>query len=250
MSAFETHSPQTPLPELFDAHYLRFWRAELGERVEREAALVRRLGRFERGAAVLDVGCGFGRLTNRLAQDGLKMTGVDLSAELLEEARRNAERADVVPTYLVGDMRALGELGTFEGALLWFTSLGYFDDVTNARVLREARRCLAPGGRMLIETRHWDGMRRRFDPVTVRGAGADLLIEWHDYDPLTGVQHTRQQLMVGGQLSVRRSRVRRYGVPELRALCLAAGFGDVAAFDASGGPLHGESERCVVVAVA
>lgn len=241
--------PETPLEELFDEHYLRFWAAELeGGRLERELELVRRLGGLGAGARLLDIACGFGRMTVGLARAGIEVTGVDLSPPLLAEARRRAATAGVEPRLLRGDMRDLGAIGEFDCALLWFTSFGYFDDAENRRVLEGAWHRLAPGGRLLIETRHWDRMARRFEPTTVRWSGEDVLVERHRYDPLSGVQHTSATLIVGGTRHERRSRLRRYGAPELRALCLAAGFASVDAVDEHGERLGAESERCVLVA--
>jgi SAM-dependent methyltransferase len=237
------------LAELFDEHYLRFWAAELeGARLKREIEVVRCLGGLGAGDRALDIACGFGRMTIGLAQAGVETTGIDLSPPLLAEARRRAETVEVRPRLLQGDMRDLGDIGEFDCALLWFTSFGYFSDAENRCVLEEARRCLRPGGKLLIETRHWDRMDRCFEPTTVRLAGGDRLTEHHRYDPLTGVQHTSATLVVGETRRERSSRLRRYGVPELRALCLEAGFAVVDAFDEHGEPLTPKSERCVLVA--
>lgn len=239
---------ETPAAELFDEHYLRFWGPELEGRLERDVELVQRLGGLQGGDRVLDIGCGFGRIAIGLARVGIEVAGVDLSPSLLAEARRRAERAAVRLELRRGDMRNLGEVGEFDCALLWFTSFGYFGDAENLRVLEEARRCLVPGGRLLIETRHWDRTGRRFEPTTVRRSGDDLLVERHSYDSLSGVQQTSATLVVGATRCERSSRLRRYGAPELRALCLAGGFAGVEAFDETGAPLGPESERAVLVA--
>jgi SAM-dependent methyltransferase len=239
---------ETPVATLFDEHYLRFWGPELECRLERDVELVRHLGGLRRGDRVLDIGCGFGRIAIGLARAGIEVSGVDLSPSLLAEARRRAERAAVHLELRHGDMRDLGEIGEFDCALLWFTSFGYFGDAENLRVLEEARRCLSPGGRLLIETRHWDRLGRRFEPTTVRRSGEDMLVEHHSYDSLTGIQRTNATIIVGATRCERSSRLRRYGVPELRALCLFGGFAGVEAFDETAGPLSPESERAVLVA--
>jgi SAM-dependent methyltransferase len=240
----------TPLPELFDEHYLRFWEPELGEeRLVRESALVWRLGGFTGGDRVLDIACGYGRMSAALAEQGVEVTGLDISDALLDEARRRTRGSARQPHFIHADMLDLTAFDGFDGALLWFTCFGYFGHAENRQVLRETASCLRPGGRLLLETRHWDSMRRRFEPVTVRCAGADLLIEHHSYDPETGIQQTVQTLLVAWRRMERTAALRRYGFPELRALCLDAGFRSVSGFDQDGGPLTPESERCILVAV-
>jgi len=239
----------TPLPELFDKHYLRFWEPELGdERLARESALVVELGGFSPGDRVLDIACGYGRMSTALADQSLEVTGLDISDALLSEARERAYGRSRQPCFVHADMRNLAAFGGFDGALLWFTCFGYFDHAENRQVLHGAANCLRPGGRLLLETRHWDSMRRRFEPVSVRSAGADLLVERHSYNPETGIQSTAQTLVVAGRRIERTAVLRRYGFPELREMCIEAGFQSVRGFNQNGGPLEPESERCILVA--
>lgn len=59
-----------------------------------------------RGARVLDAGCGPGQLSFELARRGADVTGVDLSATLLDLARQRAEAENVPGTieFIAGDM--------------------------------------------------------------------------------------------------------------------------------------------------
>jgi SAM-dependent methyltransferase len=183
-----------------------------------------------------------------LADQSIEVTGLDISDALLDEARRRTRGNSRQPCFVHADMRNLAAFGGFDGALLWFTCFGYFDHTENRQVLHEAANCLRPGGRLLLETRHWDSMRRRFEPVSVRSTGTDLLVERHSYDPETGIQNTAQTLIVTGHRIERTAALRRYGFPELRTMCLDAGFRSVRGFDQNGGPLEPESERCILVA--
>lgn len=242
----------SPIEELFDLLYLRFWEGELeGERLARDVALARELAALPPSGRVLDLACGFGRLTTELARAGLRVVGLDRSPDMLCEGSRRAAAEDTgpgpAPRFVRGDMRdELG--GPFDAVLLWFTSFGYFGDEQDQLVLCRAREALAPGGRLLIETRHWDRMAREFDPTTLRSHGDDWMIEHHRYDPETGVQETAQTLVVDGERIERTSSVRRYGFPELRQKCLSAGFAQVQGFDEHGERLSQDSKRCIVVA--
>ena len=60
------------------------------KRIEREAPLLREVLRSGPSKRVVDLGCGTGEHARFLASEGFDVTGVDRSAELIEEARRNA----------------------------------------------------------------------------------------------------------------------------------------------------------------
>src|SRR3954471_7439197 len=55
---------------------------------------------------VLDVGCGTGFLAMRMAELGHTAVGVDLSEDMLAEARRKTEGARLAVTFQVGDAEA------------------------------------------------------------------------------------------------------------------------------------------------
>ena len=77
-----------------DGLVAQFWRAAGATMADGDDRLVRSLLDLPPGASVLDVPCGDGRLTRRLAAAGYAATGVDIAASEVERARRAAaERA-------------------------------------------------------------------------------------------------------------------------------------------------------------
>src|SRR5690606_16200305 len=72
-------------------------------------ALGRTRGGVVSGARVLDVGCGFGLETLRLARlaGAGRVTGIDKSADFIADARQRATAAGLAVTYDVGDAEAL-----------------------------------------------------------------------------------------------------------------------------------------------
>jgi SAM-dependent methyltransferase len=112
------------------------------------------------GARVLEVGCGPGHLSIRLAsQHGLDMTGLDLDPAMIERARANAYRADDErrPSFLVGGVASMPfPDGSFD-LVVSTLSMHHWADPTAG--LAEIDRVLCPGARALI----WD-FRPGFQP--------------------------------------------------------------------------------------
>lgn len=116
-----------------------------------EEPFVHRAAGAVAGLEVLDLGCGTGRHALRLAAAGARVTAVDFSEGMLQEARRKPG-ADAV-RFLVRDLHEA----------LPFAS-GTFDLVVSGLVLEhlrelrgplaEARRVLRPGGRAIVSAMH------------------------------------------------------------------------------------------------
>ena len=103
---------------------------------------------------VLDLGCGTGNHAFPLARRGYRVTGVDLSAEMLARAQVKAaglaSSSGVplnMPVFLQGDVRTLEAGQFFDAALMMFAVLGYqYRNEDVAAALRTVRRHLHPGG--------------------------------------------------------------------------------------------------------
>jgi ubiquinone/menaquinone biosynthesis C-methylase UbiE len=154
----------------------------LGPLVERIAADVATVA--PGGARVLEVGCGPGHLSIRLARHhGFDVTGLDLDPTMIARARANADRPgngdQRRPSFLVGDVAALAfPDGSFDLAVSTLSMHHWADPAAG---LAEIGRVLRPGARALV----WDfrpGVR--LHPFGPRHA--------HVPDP---VEHTRSSLL-------------------------------------------------------
>jgi SAM-dependent methyltransferase len=134
------------------------------------------------GARVLEVGCGPGHLSIRLARGhGLEVTGLDLDAAMIERARANADRAaDALerrPSFLVGDVAALPFADGCLDVVVSTMSMHHWADPTAG--LAEIGRVLRPDGRALI----WD-----FRPGAVP-------LHRHTPDPVEPAKHSPLHLV-------------------------------------------------------
>lgn len=103
--------------------------------------------RLRPGARVLDAGCGSGQFAIALAERGARVAGLDLSPEMIRRARNHAADHGVEIPWHTGDVTTLPDPLAVYDAILARVLLQFVPDVPAA--LREFRRVLKPGGRLL-----------------------------------------------------------------------------------------------------
>jgi SAM-dependent methyltransferase len=234
--------------EVFDEDYLYFYEPRLDEASDGDADLIWRLLELEPGMEVLDLACGHGRIANRLAERGARMTGLDATPLFLERARVDAAARAVEVEYVEGDMRELPWKERFDRVVSWFTSFGYFEDDDNRRVLREARGALRPGGRLLIENNNLVELLPRWAPSIVVERDGDLSIDRSAFDPVTGRGNTERTIVRDGRVRRFSYSVRMFVAAELRDWLREAGFDSVDSYGPGGEPLTAASRRMITVA--
>ena len=101
---------------------------------------------LSKGAAVLDVGCGTGEHLKRALALGLNAAGVEPAPAMLDAARRGVPDAKIKEG--VATSLPFGD-GEFD-AVIMIEVLRYLDRSDIALALREARRVLRPGGKLLV----------------------------------------------------------------------------------------------------
>jgi len=242
-------------PEIFGDDYLGFYGQLLEERSDSEVELIVRLAGLPDGASILDVPCGHGRIANRLAARGFRVTGLDRSAKLIELARSRAGELGVSVEYLEGDLRELPFDGGFDAVINWFSSFGYFDDDTNRELLAGFRRALRPGGVLLLEQASRElllsNLPRHGGPAIILSEqGDDLMIDKVTFDLGAGRSHTERITVRGGRVSRTEFSLSQPSASQLADWIRAAGFSTVGTLDETGEPVRPASRRLVVRAIA
>ncbi len=108
----------------------------------------------------LDLGCGGGQATIRLAQRGCQVCGIDFSETAIELARRNISSAGVRAHVIVGDVLRLESFADDEFDLIVDNHLLHCIIAPTDRfeLIGSLRRVLRPGGRLFSETMTAEGV--------------------------------------------------------------------------------------------
>src|ERR671925_934617 len=216
---------QEEFDRLFDEAYLTTYEPRQDpHEAEVEALAAARLTGCEAGAEILDCPCGYGRHAIALAQAGYKVVGADRSAALLEQARTLGEGIEVV--FVQADYRELPfEDDRFDAVLNLFPSIGYTGREGDTEALREFRRVLRPGGRLVVETMQRDRLAGIFQPRMWERLPEGLLLEERTFDLVDGVMHaTITYLPDEGEARAYPHSLRVYTATELAEMTREAGF--------------------------
>jgi SAM-dependent methyltransferase len=119
---------------------------------------------------VLDMACGFGRHSLELASRGCRVTGVDVTADYVVEARRQAKEKGLQADFICADLRELQFQDEFDVVLnLADGAIGYLEnDQENLKIFDRVAAALKPGGKHVMDvgnggyaarhfpSRHWE----------------------------------------------------------------------------------------------
>jgi SAM-dependent methyltransferase len=132
---------------------------QLTERIAEVGELVARRAEIAPGMRVLDVACGSGNATLPSARAGAQVTGLDLTAKLLEQGRAKAEAEGLDIEWVEGDAEALPfEDDSFDRVVSTF---GHMFGPRHELVATEMLRVCRSGGRIVTATWTPEGVAGR-----------------------------------------------------------------------------------------
>ncbi|MBO6516478.1 MAG: class I SAM-dependent methyltransferase [Bacteroidia bacterium] len=117
--------------------------------------------------SILDLGCGPGLYTEIFAQKGHRVTGVDISNNSIEYAKKSATQKDLDIHYINSSYLNLNlEANTYDLIILIYTDLGVLTPPDRNEVLKTVYRALKPGGMFLFDVLKDQRIEEKVSPRT------------------------------------------------------------------------------------
>ena len=98
--------------------------------------------------SILDVACGEGVLSLKVAEKGCEVSGIDVSENAIENAKRLAEREGISCEFKVGSAEDLPYPDEHFDKIICSSSLEHFKD--DVKALKEMHRVLKPRGKVVL----------------------------------------------------------------------------------------------------
>lgn len=120
----------------------------------KEVAKLDKIFRTHGVKKVLDVACGAGRHSVRLAKLGYQVTGIDYSKWQVREARKHAKKENVAPRFFVRNANRFSFSEKFDAAICMWTTIGE-EPMVYEKVMRNVHASLRNGGVFVIDNNAW-----------------------------------------------------------------------------------------------
>lgn len=201
---------------------------------------------------IVEFGCGTGRVATGLSQLGYDVTGVDISRDMLREARKKAAGLNDKPDFIEADIIKIDLQYKFDLLLCLGNTVPLIFKLPDARKLfRNFARHLRPGGTLIIQQLNYDKILkekpRTFAIDTVEN---HLRIKQYNYKrnlvnfTVTIVDHSH----VPPKIARTYSRLRPWKKADLISELKKAGFGGLRAYgNYSKSKFSGKSKDLIVV---
>ena len=186
------------------------------------------------GSRVLECACGTGGLTLPLAKAGYRVTGVDLSADMLAVAMERARAAGVTVPFVRQDMQKLATPRPVDCVLATCDGVNYLDTREKAaRFFGAAYAALRPGGALIFDVSTPHKLQNTLGDHTLTRDEGDISYIWqNNYDEKSACVEMSLAIFVRGadgryDRLEETQRQRAHSRRELGAWLREAGFADI-----------------------
>ncbi len=196
---------------------------------------------------ILDLGCGPGLYTHRLAKLGHRCAGIDFSPASIAYAKEQAGAAGLECVYIHDDIRSADYGGGFGLVMSIFGEFNVFRAEEAREILKKACRALAPGGFLLLEPHPFEtiveiGKQPRSWYSAEKGLFSErphVYLQENFWDPKYNAAVQRYHIVdaAAGDVGFHSSSMQAYTDEEYLALLAECGFGGAVIYPSLGGNL-------------
>ena len=233
------------------------WASRRHETIDRHVRLI--ADRLPKNVRILDLGCGPGFYTQRLAEFGFDCVGVDFSPASIDYARKRAIEAGLTIKYVLEDIRTFVPAGTFDAVLLTFGEFNVFKESDAVGILRKASGCLNDSGFLLLELQTFEAVKNiglaptawQANPSGVFSDSPHLCLQETFWDEKIATATARHYVVDMKTSSVHEygSTMKAYGEEEFRKMLNGAGFFSVEILPVddwpTGDDFNGKLQTCI-----
>lgn len=205
---------------------------------------------------VLELGCGTGNMTRRLAKKGFDMIGIDTSEEMLSIARELKGTGNDDILYLCQDMREFELYGTVSAVICVCDSINYMlEEEDLLKIFRLVNNYLDPGGLLIFDMDTPYAFEEVMGDTTFAMNREEGSFIWDNtFYPEEMINEVNLTLFIpqeeGLYQKVEETHIRKaYSIEKIKQLIEKAGMEWVAAYDElSDEEPQADSERVYIVA--
>ena len=136
------------------------WASRRASSIEKHVEWIHREVLSGRSGCILDLGCGPGLYTSRLAGLGHECSGVDFSPASIQYAREFAQKNNLRCSYQLEDVRKADYGSGCNLVLFIFGEFNVFTPQDAGKILQRAFAAIRPGGSLLLEVHTFDLVRQ------------------------------------------------------------------------------------------
>jgi len=153
------------------------------------------------------------------------MTGVDLAAEFIVEAKASAAGAGLEAEFLEQEMRAIDAAAEFDGAFCFGNSFGYLGYQGDGAFLAAVSRALKPGRRFALDSGlAAESLLPKLENRRWLQLGDILYLSVNRYEAAESRLDTQYTFIRDGRSETRDASYHIYTLAELRRMLAAAGL--------------------------
>ena len=225
--------------------------------IDQHVAWINRTLLGQEPARILDLGCGPGLYTERLARVGHDCVGIDFSPASIEYARAQAAADNLAIDYRHADIRQAVYGAGFDLIMLINGEFNVFRPTEVKDLLQKSSHALKQGGLLLLEPHTFDGIQRKADVSTrwrtaQQGLFANsphLWLEERFWDAECRATITRHYIIDASTAEVMRhaETLQAYSEEEYQQLLTSAGLENVQRFASLTGDINAVQEDVFVL---